>query len=154
MHATVRSLVHHFWLDFSNNILWGVKPSPVIVWILLLPPTAEIQTFFSALFSQILSLSSVRVRPRLLCRLIIWNSLIGCHEILTEISVVSGYYKSEYLIPCYQQCQISMIDFHLKKEQRETTHAVGICDIIVIWRTGLSTTNAMGRVFKINYSCW
>jgi hypothetical protein len=71
------------------------------------------------------------MRPRLLCRLIFWNCLTGCREILTEISVVSGYYLSENLIPRYRQCEISMIDFHLKKEQRGTTHAVGICDSTV-----------------------
>jgi hypothetical protein len=38
-----------------------------------------------------------------------------------------------------------MIDFRLKKEQREITHAVGICDMDVKWRTGLSRTNMMGE---------
>ena len=38
-----------------------------------------------------------------------------------------------------------MIDFHLKKEQPEITHAVGICDMNVQWRTGLSRTNVMGE---------
>jgi hypothetical protein len=71
------------------------------------------------------------MRPRLLCRLILWNYLTDCHEILREICGVSGYYKSENLIQCYRQYQISMIDFRLKKEQREITHAVGICDMDV-----------------------